>query len=103
MSVKNAFGAATELKTSSGSVTYFSLPKLAAQGVGNIEKLPYSMRVLLEACLRNVDDFVVNESDVVAVAQTISGWGFAITPDALQAVARDIGETTVLARAGVQF
>ncbi|CAN1601515.1 carbon starvation protein A [Pseudomonas sp. B21-028] len=38
--------------------------------------------------------------DVVAVAQTISGWGFAITPDALQAVARDIGETTVLARAG---
>ncbi|RMM56016.1 hypothetical protein ALQ77_200012 [Pseudomonas corrugata] len=38
--------------------------------------------------------------DVVAVAQTISGWGFAVTPDALQAVARDIGETTVLARAG---
>ncbi len=70
MSVKNAFGAATELKTSSGSLTYFSLPKLAAQGIGNIESLPYSMRVLLEACLRNVDDFVVNESDVVSVA----GW-----------------------------
>jgi aconitate hydratase len=69
MSVKNAFGAATELKTSSGPLTYFSLPKLAAQGIGNIEKLPYSMRVLLEACLRNVDDFVVNESDVVAVAE----------------------------------
>ncbi|MCJ8203414.1 carbon starvation CstA family protein [Pseudomonas sp. RGM2987] len=38
--------------------------------------------------------------DVVAAAQTISSWGFAITPDALQAVARDIGETTILARAG---
>ncbi|MBL3542618.1 carbon starvation protein A [Pseudomonas sp. HB05] len=38
--------------------------------------------------------------DVVAVAQTVSSWGFAITPDALQAVAKDIGETTVLARAG---
>jgi len=38
--------------------------------------------------------------DVVAVAQAVSSWGFAITPDALQAVARDIGETTVLARAG---
>ncbi|MBC3377486.1 carbon starvation protein A, partial [Pseudomonas sp. SWRI92] len=38
--------------------------------------------------------------DVVAVAQTISGWGFAITPEALQAVAKDIGETTILARAG---
>ena len=39
-------------------------------------------------------------SDVVSVAQTISGWGFAITPDALTALAKDIGETTVLARAG---
>ncbi|WP_053179602.1 carbon starvation CstA family protein [Pseudomonas kilonensis] len=39
-------------------------------------------------------------SDVVAVAQTVSSWGFAITPEALQAVAKDIGETTILARAG---
>ncbi|MEB0044582.1 MULTISPECIES: carbon starvation CstA family protein [unclassified Pseudomonas] len=38
--------------------------------------------------------------DVMQVAQTVSSWGFAITPEALQAVARDIGETTVLARAG---
>ena len=39
-------------------------------------------------------------SDVVSVAQTVSSWGFAITPEALQAVANDIGETTILARAG---
>ncbi|KJZ39948.1 carbon starvation protein A [Pseudomonas sp. B21-040] len=39
-------------------------------------------------------------ADVVSVAQTVSSWGFAITPDALQAVAKDIGETTILARAG---
>jgi carbon starvation protein CstA len=39
-------------------------------------------------------------TDVVAVATTVTNWGFAITPDALQAVARDIGETTILARAG---
>ncbi|WP_342652685.1 carbon starvation CstA family protein [Pseudomonas sp. F3-2] len=38
--------------------------------------------------------------DVVTAAQTITSWGFAITPDALTAVARDIGENTVLARAG---
>jgi carbon starvation protein len=38
--------------------------------------------------------------DAVAVAQTVSSWGFAITPEALQAVAHDIGETTILARAG---
>ncbi|KAF1025182.1 MAG: Pyruvate/proton symporter BtsT [Pseudomonas sp.] len=38
--------------------------------------------------------------DVAAVAQTVTNWGFAITPEALQAVAHDIGETTILARAG---
>ena len=38
--------------------------------------------------------------EVVTVAQTVSSWGFAITPDALTALAHDIGETTVLARAG---
>ncbi|KPW96735.1 MULTISPECIES: carbon starvation CstA family protein [Pseudomonas syringae group] len=39
-------------------------------------------------------------SDVVTVAQTVSRWGFAITPEQLTAVAKDIGENTVLARAG---
>ncbi|WP_027611843.1 carbon starvation CstA family protein [Pseudomonas sp. URIL14HWK12:I6] len=39
-------------------------------------------------------------ADAVAVAQTVSSWGFLITPEALQAVAKDIGETTILARAG---
>ncbi|MDG9922225.1 MULTISPECIES: carbon starvation CstA family protein [unclassified Pseudomonas] len=39
-------------------------------------------------------------SDVAAVAATVSSWGFTITPDALEAVARDIGENTILARAG---
>jgi len=39
-------------------------------------------------------------SDVVSVAQTVSSWGFMITPDQLEAVARDIGEHTILARAG---
>ncbi|CAM3756601.1 Carbon starvation protein A [Pseudomonas reidholzensis] len=39
-------------------------------------------------------------SDVVSVAATVSSWGFLITPEQLEAVARDIGEHTVLARAG---
>ncbi|MDP3816394.1 carbon starvation CstA family protein [Pseudomonas sp.] len=39
-------------------------------------------------------------ADVASVAAAVSGWGFAITPQALEAVARDIGETTILARAG---
>ncbi|RMO97244.1 Carbon starvation protein A [Pseudomonas syringae pv. philadelphi] len=39
-------------------------------------------------------------SDVVTVAQTVSSWGFIITPEQLTAVAKDIGENTILARAG---
>jgi len=39
-------------------------------------------------------------SDTVAVAAKVSEWGFTITPDVLEATARDIGEHTILARAG---
>ncbi|MET0543892.1 MAG: carbon starvation CstA family protein [Variovorax sp.] len=35
-----------------------------------------------------------------AVAQVISGWGFAVTPDMLTQTAKDVGETTILGRAG---
>ncbi|MBN0889057.1 carbon starvation protein A, partial [Pseudomonas aeruginosa] len=33
-------------------------------------------------------------------AATVSSWGFAITPEQLTQTAQDIGETTILARAG---
>ncbi|RKH56214.1 carbon starvation CstA family protein [Corallococcus llansteffanensis] len=33
-------------------------------------------------------------------AQTLSQWGFVITPEVLEQTARDIGETTILSRAG---
>jgi carbon starvation protein CstA len=39
-------------------------------------------------------------TDVVAVAAKVSEWGFAISPDVLTATATDIGETTILNRAG---
>lgn len=35
-----------------------------------------------------------------AVAQTVSSWGFVITPDVLVATAKDVGEHTILSRAG---
>ncbi len=39
-------------------------------------------------------------ADVASVATTVSNWGFTITPEALEATAKDIGEHTILARAG---
>jgi len=64
----NPFGAEGKLKTKSGEYTIYRLPKLIDDRIGHIEKLPYSIRVLLEACLRNVDNFVVNEKDVTNLA-----------------------------------
>jgi carbon starvation protein CstA len=39
-------------------------------------------------------------TDAVAVAQTVSDWGFVVTPDVLTATAADIGEHSILSRAG---
>jgi carbon starvation protein len=39
-------------------------------------------------------------NDVVQAARTITSWGFAITPEMITQTARDIGENTILSRAG---
>jgi len=39
-------------------------------------------------------------SDAATVAQTVSSWGFVVTPDVLTATAADIGEHSILSRAG---
>jgi carbon starvation protein CstA len=39
-------------------------------------------------------------ADVHSAAAAISSWGFVVTPDQLAQTAQDIGETTILARAG---
>src|SRR5262245_24250978 len=64
----NPFGAASRLKTKSGEFTIYSLPTLAQAKVGPIQMLPVSIRVLLEACLRKLDNFIVSESHVVDLA-----------------------------------
>jgi len=39
-------------------------------------------------------------TDAAHAAQVISSWGFVITPDQLTQIAKDVGESTVLSRAG---
>ena len=68
MKAKGPFGAEATLKTRGGEYKIFRLQKLVEDNVGDVNTLPYSLRVLLETCLRNVDNFVVNESDVVDLA-----------------------------------
>jgi len=70
MNSANPFDAATTLNTKAGDVSYYRINKLADDGLGEIDTLPYSIRILLEACLRNIDGFVVTADDVTALA----GW-----------------------------
>ncbi|HVT79043.1 MAG TPA: aconitate hydratase AcnA [Phycisphaerae bacterium] len=60
--------AKSTLATPAGNKTIFRLDAVKALGVANIDKLPYSIKVLLEACLRNLDGFIVTEDAVKALA-----------------------------------
>lgn len=64
----NLFNTQSEISTSSGkSYKYYSLPKLADAGF-NLKKLPVSIRIVLEAVLRNYDNIKVNEEHVKQLA-----------------------------------
>jgi aconitate hydratase len=67
--VRDAFGARSRFETGSGSVGLFRLDALARAGVAPaLDRLPFSIRVLLEAVLRNVDGTLVREEDVANLA-----------------------------------
>jgi aconitate hydratase len=68
MSAHDPFRATDILKTPIGDLTVYRLDRLKAQGIGDVDRLPYSIKVLLEAVLRNVDGFAVTEEHVRAVA-----------------------------------
>jgi len=62
----NKFGALTELKTKSKNYNIYGLDKLTEYGA--IDKLPFSIKVLLENALRNHDDHIVHNDDVIRLA-----------------------------------
>ena len=68
MAKLDPFKVKTTIDTPEGSLGVYSLTKLAEAGVGQIDTLPYSIKVLLEACLRNLDGFAITEDHVKAIA-----------------------------------
>jgi aconitate hydratase len=65
---KNPFNAKKTLTTRHGTYTYYALDALVQQRIGNVARLPFSIKVLLESMLRNVDGFVVTADDVTGLA-----------------------------------
>ncbi len=68
---KNALGARDTFTLANGQdAYYYRLSKLEENGWTELAKLPFSIRVLLEAALRKHDGFLVTDDDV----KTIAGW-----------------------------
>ena len=67
--MKNPFGAESKISTKAGDFTIYRLNRLAEQKIANLDALPFSIKILLESCLRNLDGFEVTEQDVTRLAK----------------------------------
>src|ERR1700712_568484 len=65
----NPFGAEATISSKGGDLRYFRLNRLTELGLGHVDKLPFSIKVLLESCLRNTDNFEVGEDDVKGLTE----------------------------------
>jgi aconitate hydratase len=65
---KTKFDATRTLETPMGALTVHHLGALTEQGVGHVDTLPYSIKILLESVLRNVDGFAITDDHVKAIA-----------------------------------
>ena len=62
------FSVRDQFETGDGKATIYRLSKLQDAGFGQIDRMPFSIRVLLESVLRNCDGFSISESDVEHLA-----------------------------------
>lgn len=68
----NEFNSLASITTASGkSYQYYSLPQLAAAAGFNLKKLPVSIRIVLEAVLRNYDNVKITQEHIKQLAT----WG----------------------------
>ncbi len=64
----NPFNTLTHSKIAGVKSVYYSLPALEASGIGKISRLPISIRIMLEAVLRNCNGKLATEDDVRRLA-----------------------------------
>lgn len=66
--VKNSFNTKTSLSLNDTKVNYYQLNKLQENGLGDINQLPFSIKVLLESVLRNENGYDITAEDVKTLA-----------------------------------
>ncbi len=65
----DSFKTRRTLKVGNKSYDYFSLKAAQAAHIGDVDRLPYSLKVLLENLLRNEDGFTVYGDDIKAMGE----------------------------------
>ena len=71
----NPFGVRGSLALATGAATIFRLPELERKGVGRMDRLPFSIRVLLENTLRFAGRGIVTEEHVSQLARWSAAGG----------------------------
>src|SRR5579885_1324661 len=69
----DVFGARQTLEVAGGPVIYYRLSSLTQRGVQGLDRLPYTVKILLENALRHVDGEIVTEKEVLALANWVPG------------------------------
>jgi len=69
MAYRDEFGTKRTIDTRGGKVALFDINALEAANVGPVSRLPFSIRVMLESLLRNVNGYDVLREDVEALAR----------------------------------
>ncbi|MFZ5594337.1 MAG: aconitate hydratase AcnA [Pseudomonadota bacterium] len=73
----NSFGTQSTLSVEGKTYHYHALPALVKNGVGDLSRLPFSLKILLENLLRFEDGIAVKKSDIKALL----GWKPTAEPD----------------------
>jgi aconitate hydratase len=75
VTLSNSFNAAQSLQVGDKTYTYYSILEAEKNGLQDVSKLPFSMKVLLENLLRYEDGRTVNKVDIEAVAAWVQNRG----------------------------
>jgi len=71
----NSFNCRSTLQAGGKTYAYFDLNKAAANGLGDVHKLPMSIKVLLENLLRTEDGHTVHKNDILAMTSWLVNRG----------------------------
>jgi len=67
------FEARTALESASGTVTYYQLEALTKWGVQGLDRLPFTIKILLENLLRHAGNELVSKDEVLSLARWLPG------------------------------